>query len=546
MSGHPRKKLAIGAFLIKFDMRTGNSLIWSKSQPGIEIDWEGVEFMAMPSGLHSRQSDVIRFVLSNPLERVTRTGSTRDRLLGDEAFGYLKNNIEGIAVFNQNFHRGDATTTRINVRSTIQMYSLGVLCTKSDSEISSKCWGFVDILTELLTTFMNLNQDNHQVHETLDFRPFESLLQYDDNGELQTLSLSPPRLSAKPLNLAPHHPILSTTELLVTYGPLIFEIWKAALLRDKILLMDKSNSISVDDMCKFVYIISVFGTVPNDVFDLIPRNKQHSLSTATNPIYNVNVSDITSLSHLKHFIATTTDEILLEKEYLYNMTVVKTGDRAIAATTSTTDFYGNLNTMPISAGFHDKRRFQILISGLGIETPHHTSGQSILAHVCSNISSLFSLTSLYGLLWWATAGEQANSDTDRYLEGLPLLTQTQVESSSHVAGQRASSYATESPYFNAISELSPPQPSATMEPWQISVIGYFQAKTRRIFETVASIVESQDQDQSETSLQTVISIEPPDLMDMGLDPISLRDHEFVVKFISLWWGRPARVNHVCC
>jgi hypothetical protein len=126
-----------------------------------------------------------------------------------------------------------------------------------------------------------------------------------------------------------------------------------------------------------------------------------------------------------------------------------------------------------------------------------------------------------GFYWWASAGENEKIEEEQEVDGLKEMgdyNKNEVERS-------------------------------------LVLVGYFQNLTKRIFTTIADIInneneeDSKDNDDSELVDKT-IWIEPADIFEMGLDPYSKQDAEFVVKLIQVWWNRKAQVgsklSNLCC
>ena len=97
-------------------------------------------------------------------------------------------------------------------------------------------------------------------------------------------------MNALPTGLSPYHPALTLPTLIDSFGPLIFPLYKAALLRKRILLMHEAP---VQLACNFVYNISILSNIPSSIVDLIPLEP---LPTRLPPLFSVGVHDIDDLS----------------------------------------------------------------------------------------------------------------------------------------------------------------------------------------------------------------------------------------------------------
>ncbi|GME82202.1 unnamed protein product [Ambrosiozyma monospora] len=136
------------------------------------------------------------------------------------------------------------------------------------------------------------------------------------------------------------HMIDSLVPLYKSLGPLIYKIWKISLLRKKILIYTPHNPtnlpsitdvqetetnsekpISIGDMAKFIYSISLISSVPKEIKTSLIKSGVKDLDKLDfiTPIYNLCVNDITFMKTLNcGFIGSTTDQIILEKSALYN------------------------------------------------------------------------------------------------------------------------------------------------------------------------------------------------------------------------------------
>jgi hypothetical protein len=318
-------------FLVKFDVKKGNTVVWCRKDPDLEDDndlLDGIEFKAMPSGLHSRERDTIYFAQSH------------------RKYGYL----EGIAVFRQNGFQQDSTLARED----LQMYSLGVLVQRKMEE-PTKIWAFAEELNSILESYMQkvLRDDIRQYELYLEFEEF--------------FKRTPARF-----DLTYNHPILAVTELFTLYGSLVFELWKCVILRKRVLLIDSVRAASIEDYSRFVYILSVLGTIPSDLESSAPDAEiLHPC-----PLYCVTVADSEWLHTYPHYIAFTTDEVLLDKTDLYDVAVVTKQDGRVA-------FFPT----PAKATARDNRRFANLVESLQIPISDVSSRQSFVEQALGVLAS---------------------------------------------------------------------------------------------------------------------------------------------------------------
>ncbi|KAK9240319.1 hypothetical protein V1525DRAFT_395610 [Lipomyces kononenkoae] len=337
----------VALFLARFDTKRGYVFDWQKTASSV-IALDMVEFKAFPSGLHHSKEDVIYFTHGEY--------------------------YSGVSVYRQIETDDPAERFR-------RMYSLGVLVPGGVSPKSKaptamgrlgRCWGHVDGLKELLSGFVRNTNDYGPLEtyyslygmsalpsaspstttsassiplETALYRPprrpFELYMSKlkgfvstsvatsgsDNDGESLTglnIVSSPPQILPK------SHPAHSLPSFLDTFGPLVFKVWKAALTRERILIV---GDVPIEQGCQFVYDIAMLANIPNSIAELLPIPAYR-----IRPLYAIGIYDleyIKSLSSLppaeearqrKHspfygWIAYTTDKILLDKPDLYDVVI---------------------------------------------------------------------------------------------------------------------------------------------------------------------------------------------------------------------------------
>ncbi|KAI5291976.1 hypothetical protein KEM55_008188, partial [Ascosphaera atra] len=136
---------------------------------------------------------------------------------------------------------------------------------------------------------------------------------------------APPITPAK--TLAPLHPALSLSEFLDQFGPLVFPLYRQALLRKRVLFV---GDPPVHSACDYVYDLSLLSTLPDTLLPLLPRSAEPRLRPR--PLFCIGVHDLPYLDELsaKHasrptpeteWIANTSDKVLTLKPELYDVTV---------------------------------------------------------------------------------------------------------------------------------------------------------------------------------------------------------------------------------
>jgi hypothetical protein len=224
-------------FLIEFDVKAGYTLSWKAALPGLELEGT-VEYKSLPSGLHTVSDDLIYFV--------------QDGFAGLSAF------------VNAPVEDSEARNAR--------MLAVGVLVPLSYGRLG-RAWrhaeGLKDIAsklaisvkeTSLLERYWEKNQAREESTQkeaaasresleltavTFQEQPKPSRKQSSARNRSASDGAGLPPLGHK---LSPFHPAWSLTALLDTFGPLIFPIHRAALLRKRILI---SCHAPVQEICNF-------------------------------------------------------------------------------------------------------------------------------------------------------------------------------------------------------------------------------------------------------------------------------------------------------
>ncbi|KAI0887303.1 uncharacterized protein GGS22DRAFT_156717 [Annulohypoxylon maeteangense] len=557
-------------FLINFDVKAGYTISWKAAKPGVEL--EGVvEYKSLPSGLHTVSEDLIYFV--------------HDGYAGLSAF--VNAPVEDSEVRNA------------------RMLAVGVLVPLSYGRLG-RAWRHAEGLKAIASALATDNKNTGLLEE------YWKKTQADQESAVPSESIESPTVTfqtpSKPSKghfrnrsasdgaallapghrLSPFHPAWSLMKLLDTFGPLIFPIQRAALLRKRILI---SCHAPVQEACNFVYDISILSNIPQPTFDLLSSNAPpHRLR----PLFSIGVHDIPFLvedskskpssdnpSDIEAeagtgWIACTTDSILAKKDTLWDVLVTMPAPYSSNAKTHIWPKIEGPQGLSIKATQRDLRRFRSLKAGLARlqatspSTSPTTPGTAAAAQEAGDpfldeseereVVEPLSWTALAynGFMWWASAGEQARAErgeeSAREAELLADLSSTRME------GPRAST-----DLSTSIASLTPRR--ATSDPdearAELALITYFHRLTTLVLGTLADIVESTSDDDDDevegedgsddAALLTPdsgeeemdargIRIESDAVARMGLDVWSAADAEFVRAAVKMYFGRRAYVE----
>ncbi|GAB1320762.1 hypothetical protein MFIFM68171_10972 [Madurella fahalii] len=355
-------------FLIDFDVKAGYTIVWKRAVTGLELEGT-VEYKSLPSGLHTVPEDLIYFVHD-----------------GSHA---------GLSAFVN-------TPTDEEETRHARMIAVGVLVPLSYGRLG-RAWRHAEGLKEIAA---KLAADRTQTHLLEEYWEMAGARETSVPQPLKDTPLASPVFSLKTSRaglgkgharnrsasdgtalippghrLSPFHPAWSLTSLLDTFGPLIFPIHRAALLRKRILI---SCHAPVHEICNFVYDISVLSNIPLSVCDVIdPSAPVQRLR----PLFTIGVHDISYL--LEHqaalkrasqdddqddpinlddasagWVACTTDSILAMKEGLWDMLITMPPVYSANAKQRVWPTVECPKGVPVKATQRDLRRFRSLSVGL--------------------------------------------------------------------------------------------------------------------------------------------------------------------------------------
>jgi hypothetical protein len=245
-------------FSVAFDNKVGNAVEWSKSPQNLSLD--GVEFKAMPSGLHKLESDYVIF---------------RQR------------NLYGIACFHNLKTASDERGAR--------MRSVGVLC--RDYRGLSVHYGF------LFKAVQSINENPGN---------YSSLEQYlaanqDAGGAPDSLSVS---------LFKPHQDVFvdevsanvsSLLSMMNYFGNSMLILWKAMLLKKRILFY---SDVPIGVVCARVHGCGHLLSGNVEVLKFIETPKR---------LYYVNLNDSVMLEKTNYYVACTTEKVVYDPGFPANM-----------------------------------------------------------------------------------------------------------------------------------------------------------------------------------------------------------------------------------
>nr|POF03441.1 protein lchn [Quercus suber] len=484
-------------FLVSFDQKVGYTISWSRSTPELKLRLDGVEYKSLPSGLHELEQDLVYFA------------------------------HEGSYLGLSTFLRGEADANERGAR----FLAVGVLVEEhgNDGALSGYAGALEDAAEKLLEA-----QDDLSVLEKF----------WDKHRSLGGKSASRERKAEDiPSSLTAHHPARGMLDLMDTFGPLLFPLHRATLLRKRILLL---GSPPVRSSCEMVYALSLLSEIPQEIIeDVLQDRTEARVKRRMRRLYNVGIHDINELSSQQAsvssgWVACTTDDILGHKTALWDVLVdlpthrrsrwpsIRTREgKMVKATQRDTKRYQSLRdeierslqqqqqqqaySDEVDEDTHGDQRPLIKRQSSFAKAKHEPVGQDEITEPVAWTTMAYN-----GFMWWASAGEQAAWESEEETADRMLCS----DFSESLSGDDDS------------------------KAWRTAVMlkSYFDHITSQILRTLGHVVADAD-DQTEEGIEDdVIMVLDGETRTMGLNSWHEGDRDFVAETMRVWFDRKAQVQ----
>ncbi|KAJ5970239.1 uncharacterized protein N7479_000157 [Penicillium vulpinum] len=502
-------------FVISFDIRAGYVVSWKQTVPGVEV--EGVvEYKSLPSGLHNVTEDLVYFV--------------HEQYAGISAF----------------LNR-PATEAERNAK----MFAIGVLVPLSTGRLG-KSWRHAPKLKELALKYAeNMSDmqilcdywDTYRIGGTDSSAPdspldsplslrFRTSERPDHSSRNRAFSDAMVLETFRPA-LTPFHPASSLPDFTECFGPLIFPLYRAALLRKRILFMGEAP---VHTSCNYVYDLSLLASLPNSLLQLLPDYRIPPLRPR--PIFNVGIHDIPYLSSFDpsrsiinsetdpSWIACSTDTVLTMKPDLFDVLITlpapysqQTTERAFPKISLVHKTGGKPNQnqqIQLKATQRDARRYSMLRRGLRRfsndrpTSPEHDRPDTSSTYSSSPVVEPLSWTRLAytSFIWWASAGENRDGLSEEEEE-------QRIEQDSRLLASVES--LARAPYSSTSSSIPPRNLlHEDQQLPEIALVAYFRRLTSQIFVTLAGAIARYDNDLDDDAYNDAPYIDEDDDIDASL------------------------------
>lgn len=476
--------------MTRFDTKKGNIVEWQFPE---DFNLDGIEFQAIPSGLHAVRQDIIYF--SRP--------------------PYV-----GLSVF-----LNESTMDESHDRGA-HMAAVGILVSPTaETGLCGRPWKHLGFLRDEVVRYVHFSNDYsslRQYFEKHSIRP-DFLENNSDSTESygnSTISRRPRAftisssrglstetgISSYSVPVPSTHPAHHFPEFVRLCGPTIFILWKAALLKKRILFYSPPP---VEDICYSVYGTCLLANIPSTITRSL-KNKVDKIK----PLFSVGINDIPMIQSTENgYVACTTDRILQHKNNLYDLLVnmpVRESNHSHPTLVASPGSHLSTN---INAT--DIRRYRVLLKILASYGVNFLDGYE---EDGGNLTDTWRKMMFGGWFWWyGRDGYQKLSDDyggEGEEEGDVLLSYHDEPSqdAQNVDGSKD------------ISEI------------EVELIRFFQALTTSLFNTLRSMIVTSNVYESDDEITFLYS---DHLIQLGLDPRD--DGAFVEELAEMYFGKEVEV-----
>nr|CAG8443892.1 13420_t:CDS:10 [Entrophospora candida] len=483
----------VAVFVVRFDTRKGNIIEWQYPQ---DVDLNGIEFQAIPSGLHAVSQDIMP-----PLY--------------------------GLSVF-----KNEPTSDQSHDRGA-RMAAVGILVTPThETGLCGRPWSQLEFLQNEIGRHVHQTDDYSNLIQFFEKRGMqlnysnddplsidsENSLQHSRRRALTTssgrtsfirnrcFSASQMSTTSYQASLSPLHPANHFQDFVRALGPNIFLLWKAALLKKRILFY---STPPIGNACYSVYGTCLLANIPSAITWTF-KNKVEKIK----PLFCVGVSDIPMIEVIESgYVACTTDQILQDKSNLYDLLInfpscsnSKSHPNLIASPESF------LSTKINSA---DIRRYRVLLKMLASYGENNLEVEEDGGAMTDTWCKIM----FGGWFWWYGREGYKRINENYFIDEGGILLNSQ-EDLSNTATTNSS------PNLDVLKDT----PNIEVE-----LIRFFQALTTNIFNTLRTLITSFDQNGNEET----IYLYPNHIIQLGLDPHD--DGVFVEGLAKMYFGKKVEV-----
>lgn len=534
-AGNPGQSKIHTLFLVQFDVKVGNKLVWYKLRDD-EVELSGIEYKALPSGILNQAEAVVPLSYIYKKEILYGLGKFRQKILESET----GKNVDQIA------------------RLDVKMYSLGVICkVKRDTEWKANefiqyGWEHIDKLDYALQMFLDSEKFS-------DFTVFESLFE-DMTSETLRVEGDIQAMNYNPLNKVP--------ALFHVLGPLVFTLYRQALLRKRILIFHQdSNKVDYHTAGVFTYLLSLLS--------LFPRTADSRVSGQyfSTPLYYVCLHDLNDLFDMTNStISVTSDTILMYQENAYDFAVflpseenespfILKAEDIVGKTESPTSMYNKRVRASLNDYHNIKQLYKNTIANYSPysqgedQTSIKTTDSNILSDNLTIACPNYTSAPMNEPSWWYSEAVESMSWTAYIWNAFSWFASAGAvyPEFNNIIESESSSGDIAAPSRDGATNILLPL---------LEVVFAFHRITNRLIVIVNESIEEENRDADcsmgsiapespdpdntlTTTAKVDLELSCDDMELMGLDPYSRTDLDFVTGFIREYWGPYVDVVDVC-
>ncbi|KAK5778496.1 hypothetical protein RI543_004163 [Arxiozyma heterogenica] len=484
-------KPVIGSFLVKFDMKKGNTLVWSRNCELFQKkSSSSLAFKAMPSGIHDEINDTICFTATNSDNKSLYMGLS---IFMQNSFELINSELQS-KVDLQNKHM-------IN-RNKIKMFSFAIILDIKINEpndnlsdiVNSNIQFYSNHLYSTLKLWLSQNNTDNAHNKSI---PNTTILENFHNNYHQ----NPTIFTTK--SISPAHDSIKQSFIddvkywLEELGPLLFILWKSILLNERILILNLSNEkvFKINALCNFIKLIPINQTLLSSF-----SSKSSTIPSNFLNLYTIGISDLDDMKNIlcnpnQGYIACTNDSLLEFKTEIFDKLIKIESNMEIGMRISVTDNDNNV----IRATPNDLRLSDYLFKLLNIQDEISKNNFKKYNTMTESISwAQFFWDELYLLM---TAG---------YLK--PSYQNIKIDLPNDK--QRL--------------------PDGLNDTIISLLIDIFQAKNQGLHNSLETIILSKEFDEL---TDDTIYLHPSDLKALNLDCFSKQDFDFIIKLSKKWFNK---------
>ncbi|KAI8333072.1 hypothetical protein BC941DRAFT_435018 [Chlamydoabsidia padenii] len=370
-------------------------------------------------------------------------------------------------------------------------------------------------------------------------------------------------------------PFLSFTDMVFELGPTVFVLWKAVLMKQRILLM--KSAPPMEKLCHFVYNGYLMDQwCQNRVASSLGISLLQDPRKRLKPKFNIGINDIVDLEkELDHsYIACTSDTIFDIKKDLYDVLIKLPPPSLINSVSSPTIITNSIPPLQVNAA--DLARYQLLTHLFPPEQEYQH--QLLLQQQRQQQQSSLSFYLYEGILWWNGLKMMQKLETgfDNCLSSCrggssPLRQQTSqdgwknkyhqqfentsdgsihaldetiglLDESVHDPSPSGGGLDAEEIDSRAILETAAARYSNEIAHDSINhcLLGFFHVLSTQLISTLQTIVLSSSDDGDDDGGVVTITIQ--DMLRLGLEP--WEDRSLVNQLGQMYFGKRIKVS--CC